>query len=221
VFRVAYRAPSAPFFKQGESLQLELRHRAGTATLTFQTRYIDKGSSVPLPGDLWVDARGPAPSLEEAVSLFGNAAHSIIDVISFATNSSIGEIETELAFDDTPGVREREFLQVFLPDERNLVTRRRTIDVESVTGLIAALDAHPDKERLLRVLSHYSLALRQWRMGDEILATAHLYMGVETLTKALLRSRFPDKDTPTEQVAASLGIDVRSLDPLQAPYQRD
>jgi hypothetical protein len=212
-FVVVLRAASAPFFKRGASMRVRVPLSTGDLILTFQTRHLDRGLEHPIPGDLWIEARGPATSIENAVSTFSNAAATITPVIAYATNASVGKLEPELAFDSTHGRAERDFLQVFVPAERGLISRGRVVDIPCVRAVLAAVENHAERDRIVRAITQYSFSLEHWRLGHEILATAHLYMGVEALTKAVLRSRFNVSQLTDQAIATQLGIDPNGVDP--------
>ncbi len=211
-----FRGSSAVVFLPETQIRVRVPGSLGTVIITFQTRYIDKGLASPIPGDLSIDARGPAESIENAVSVFGGSIESLATVISFSANSAIGGLEPELVFNNTPGVKVRDFLQSVLPDERNIMHAARNVNKEATLGLIDAIEAHPEKDRILRAMTQYSLALRNWRRGHEILATAHLYIGMEALTQAVFRSNINASGFDEEQYARSLGIDPQSLKPCDS-----
>lgn len=212
---VVSRAASAAMFEPSSLLRVNVPRPAGEAVLTFQTRHLDRGLEHPLPGELWVDARGPASSLEEAVSVFGNAAGTVVPVIAFGTNAAIGGLEPELAYDNTPGLTKRDFLQSMLPDEPPILHLRRRVNVGAIIALMKAIEEHGEKDRIHRAISQYSLGLRHWRWGHEILATAHLFMGMEALTKAMVRARPNYSGLSQDEIAARLGIETDRLDPSQ------
>jgi hypothetical protein len=212
-FVVVLRATAAPFFQRGASMRVKVPQSMGDLILTIQTRHLDRGLEHPIPGDLWIEARGPATSIEHAISTFGNAAATITPLIAYTTNASVGTLELELAFDSTHGRAERDFLQVFVPGERNLISRGRVVDIPCVKAVLASVENHAEKDRLVRAITQYGLSLEHWRLGHEILATAHLYMGVEALTKAVLRSRFGVNQLTDQVIATQLGIDPNRVDP--------
>jgi hypothetical protein len=102
-FVVVLRATAAPFFQRGASMRVKVPQSMGDLILTIQTRHLDRGLEHPIPGDLWIEARGPATSIEHAISTFGNAAATITPLIAYTTNASVGTVELELAFDSTHG----------------------------------------------------------------------------------------------------------------------
>jgi hypothetical protein len=211
-----FRGSSALVFPPGTRIKVNSPISLGTVIITFNTRYLYKGLESPLPGDLWIDARGPAESIENAVSVFGGIVGSLATIISFSMNSAIGDLEPELIFNNTPGLKVRDFLQSMLPDERNILHAGRNVNPKATLGLIDAIEAHPEKERINRAITQYSLALRHWRWGHEILATAHLYIGMEALTKAVIRSQLTASGINEEQYACSLGINPDTLGPCDS-----
>lgn len=211
-FVVVFRASSAPMFVPGSYLKVNFPFGGKNAVLTFQTRQMDIGLDKPLPGDLWVDTRGPASSLNEAVTLFGKAASGIVAAIAFSTNAAIGDLEPEIAFDNTPSLSKRIFLQSMLPNEAAIINVRRIVNVGMTHHLMEAIQKHSEKKRIIRAIGQYNLALRHWRWGREILATEHLFMGIEALAKAAARYRQATSGLSDEDFAKKLGIDIEILD---------
>jgi hypothetical protein len=210
-----FRASSAPIIQLGTQLEVHAPRPLGAVILRFRTRHIDKGFAQRLPGDLWVDARGPAKSVENAVSIFGGTAGSLANLISFSANAAIGELEPQLVFNNTPGLKARDFLQSMIPDEPSIIHVGRKVNSEATLAFIDALETHSEKERICRSISQYSLALRHWRWGYETLAIAHLYIGMETITKTVVRSRLAC-GINEEELACNLGIQPSSLGPCDS-----
>ena len=201
---VAFRAKSACRFPPDKFLKIRIKQNESEVPLIFRTRQVDKGVNELIPGDLWIDARGTANSVESAVSQFGQSVENITNVISFGTNAAIQDVKFHLAFDNTDGEKEREFIQHLIPDETIEIENGRNVNIELMQKLIKGIDANPDLERITRAISQYRLALSYWRFGLEALSLAHLYMGVEAITKAVFRKNKGDFNE--EQFAASLGI---------------
>ena len=89
---------------------------------------------------------------------------------------------------DTVGADNREFVEVFLPEERGPLSEGRVIRQHLMTpACMALLTLRSDSARISRALRQYELALREWYLGGEWLALSHLYIAVETLTQAVIR----------------------------------
>lgn len=215
-FVVVYRASSASIFEPNNFLRVNFPFENKYAVLTFRTRYKDLKLEHPLPGDLWVDARGRTSSLEKAAVIFGKAATGILNPIAFSTNAAIGDLDLELAFENTPSISKRPFLQSMLPDEWTIINIRRIINVEMTRSLMDAIQKHSEKERIIRAINQYNLALRFWRAGYETLATEHLFLGVEALTKAIIRHNQTTLGLNKKDFAKKLGIEVDKLDPYKS-----
>jgi hypothetical protein len=65
----------------------------------------------------------------------------------------VGRLEVHIAYECTPGRTQRDFLQVFVPDERGLVRPGRSVDVAEYAALINALLACKEIERVSRALN--------------------------------------------------------------------
>jgi hypothetical protein len=214
-----FRALSAPLFPRGKEIKINNITPSGVVVITFRTKFENVGLRHPLPGDLWIDSRGPAKSIENAVSIFGGIAEPLTNIVSFSTNAAILDLEPELVFNNTRGLKERDFLQIMLPGKQPVFHVGRKVNSEATIALITSIESNSEKERILRAISQYSLALRHWRWGHEILATAHLYIGIEALTVSIIRLRLAESNIGEEQLARDLGIDIEKLSPNDTPHQ--
>ena len=80
--------------------------------------------------------------------------------------------------------------------------------------MINALDAHSDRERLIRAANQYCLALNYWRLGRDSLCVAHLWMSIEALTKARIRVECKVRNLKSpEELADNIGIKKKNLNP--------
>jgi len=210
---VVIRAGSRLRFAPDEHLRLNVNISGNDTVLTFQTRYVDEGFETPVPRELWIDARGLAPSLDEAVTAFTNAAMFFTTLVSFCSNGYAGDCRFHLAYDNTPGQSEREFFEQFIEDERGAPRVSRKINPELVTQVIEVLDNHEYTERLRRAITQYVLALKYWSNGEEILSVAHLFMGMEALVRVVIKNELTrlKLDNPQE-LAEHLGIPINDLD---------
>jgi len=117
----------------------------------------------------------------------------------------VGDPEVELACDDTPGHTEHDYFQNFLPEEQGMPVRARLVNAGATGALIKAVALHPESDRLHRVISQYSIALQNWSPGRDILALAHLYMGMEALTEVAIQEECRRPGLDKEQMARALG----------------
>ena len=61
-------------------------------------------------------------------------------------------------------------------------------------------------DRFLRAVSHYGLALRNWRRGYEILSVEHLFIAAETLKIVALRQAVAASGKTEDEVGLEWGI---------------
>jgi hypothetical protein len=211
---VVLRAPSGARFDPDEPplTAVDFPTAVGPARFVFRTRYADENFSVPVPRELWVDARGSAPSLSEAINAFWNAAQSLLTVVALSANAPIDDLDVHLAYDNTLGEREREFFEQFLPEERGIPRQGRRTNIAATVAVFQALAHHPENERLLRAVGQYHLALSNWKRGYETLALAHLYMAMEVLTPVARRERCQAEQLSVAELAAAWGIEMQRLD---------
>lgn len=204
---VVMRAPSGVRFRREESVLVMSRiEEWGPITLRFATRYHDRGVGATLPGDLWVEIRGPAPSLREAARVFATTALYMTPVLAFVANAAVGALDAELIFDSTPGLREREYFQNYIAPESDVPDRRgRLINPRAAMTFIEAIGVMVATEHVHRAVTQYAIALDHWRFGHETLALAFLYMGVEALAQAVVEVR-RKAGVSHEEFGASLGV---------------
>ncbi len=207
---VVLRARSSARFlpEEGWELNLDAVHglQLGAVRVRTFTRWVPFGEHS-LPRELIVEVCGRASSLDEAIAKFGMIARQIATMAGFVANVRIGPVEVHLAYDCTIERTERQFFEVFLPDERGAVTEGRIIRQHlMVAASMAFLELKTDSSRIGRGLRQYELALREWSLGGEWLALGHLYMAVETLTKAVIRKAIVDRGITEEHLAQALGV---------------
>jgi hypothetical protein len=208
---VVLRARSAARFKPeegGEFFLSSVPDCAGPVRFRLRTRWADEGHDAPVPRELWVEARGSAPSLDHAVSRFTAVARYLTTLVAFTANTQVGVPEPHIAYDASDGSPRREFLEVFVPDERGHPSEGRLIKADELSAVFRGVDLAADGRRISRAIHQYGLALRHWYFGGEWLALAHLYMAVETLTKAAIRRRCRDDRVDDEALAKHLGVDT-------------
>lgn len=148
------------------------------------------GIHSPIPRELWLEVRGPAPTLEIAINVASAIANEYARHVAFASNAWRGLLDVHLAYDSSPGRRNRIFFQNWVNDERGLPRAARLIDPHLIYRVLVAMAqlAPRDRPRVIRAVTQYSDALQYWKPGSELYALAHLYMGVEGITEVVTRS---------------------------------
>ena len=190
----------------------------GTVRTRAFTRWVTEGS-ISVPRELVIEVKGRAGSLDEAGAKFSMIARPIANMIAFVANVRVGPIEAHLAFDSDPDITERQFLEVFLPDERGgfaqgRIIRRHLLEVACPASASMTVDG----SRVGRALRQYGLALREWYVGGEWLALSHLWIAVENLTEAVLRRSKLELSKSDEELAQLL--DVVTDDPELPRWQQ-
>ena len=156
----------------------------GPVTITYRTAFFDEGFESTVPREMWIEAAGgeSTTTFVEVITAYTNAAASFIPVIAFCTNAYVGDVEPKIAFDNASGKVTRDFFQSFVPERRPVIPLPgRRVPSESVVAVLKAVQASPQADRLRRAMSQYALALSHWLRGQETLALAFLYIGMETL----------------------------------------
>jgi hypothetical protein len=207
---VVLRSASAARFLRNTQLPVSFNAGGTLVDLIFRTRYVDEGFEATVPRDLWVEARGEADSLEQAVNLFWGAANSLIPIIALCVNAMVDPLTVEVAYDRSPEKQEHEFFQCFHPESGGIPPEGRRVDSEATGAVIQSLGTHSEQARLYRAITQYHLALSRWKLGDEILTVSHLFMGIEALTEVALRQVLRREGKSEAELATSWGVDPRA-----------
>lgn len=214
LYTVVSRAQSGVRFPKDAPLTLEQYPSVlGRVDIVVRTRLVHVGGmSKPAPMGLMAEVRGCAPSLNDAVQQFSGVVQSLCPVFTFIGNSPIEDMTPEIGYEVTPGVSERDFFQQFIREERLLILDRRRIPTDLAVRVLRALVSHAEADRIRRALGQYYQALRNWEPGQEVLALAHLWMGAEALTPAVLRRFLTTKSIDRVELAKSWQVEERHLD---------
>ena len=186
----------------------------GRIDITFSTKYKNVWPGDPVPCYLMIDARGKAPSLENAMDAFSAAVSDLVPIVSLSANAYVDTPIVYLAYDNTAGHFEREFFQRYFKDELGHLERARRSDAQTTAALHEALFRNPASERLRRAVGQYHMGLLNWNPGHEALAIEHLFIGMEILTP-VVRKRLCEQHTVNEDgLVALLRIESKKeLDP--------
>lgn len=207
IFRVILLARSSATIRLGEELRVDgWPSTYGDLTLSLRTYHDDPGIGAVVPILLVTDVAGPCESLDRALRAFADAAHSVAAVLAVATNAAVDAPTLERGYQWTPSSPHRAFYQNLAPAVAGNARRARVVDREAAMEVLSAVAHDADRERILRAARQYRLALSYWEPGNETLALAHLYMGVETITEALLRLELETQGLREEQLADKWGL---------------
>lgn len=196
----------------------------GKLDLKLITKYKNEGFTSPVPRELCIEAIGPASSIDEAIQISGTIVRSLISVLAISANAYIDIPNINLAYDTTPKKRERKFYEKYIEDEVGVPSIGRGINPLVTINLLQAIHRHPEIKRLLRAIIQYSFALQNWIPGAEIPALAHLYMGIDALTKAVLREHCKKYKIDETKLLDSWSITKKKLDSevrLRLLFQND
>lgn len=197
---------------QGHKVEMRFPNPTGLFVITFWTDYGGEFET-PIPIRLCAEGRGPAKSLPDAVNRFANAARGGCAILALIANADLGLLQPEIAFDASASRQQHEFLQVMVPQKPIHAIPSRRIDTELVQAVGQALAGHAEAQRLRRAIAQYAHALGLWQPGSEIQCLAHLYMGVEALTKAALREHLRSRGEESESaLLIEWGVQKKELD---------
>ncbi|MBB1092262.1 hypothetical protein HUU61_13280 [Rhodopseudomonas palustris] len=208
---VVSKSSASAIFEADQQIVMNFEGEPGTFSVTFWTEY-GGNYEIPVPQKLCAEGRGLAHSLEDAAERFANAARVGSDILSLVANADLGALHPELVFDASLDDDAHDFLQIFVPDPPLRAIPNRRTSTTAATAVSSALAAHPDLARLRRAVAQHSIALSLWNPGNEIQCLAHLYMGIESLTKAVLRKHLSVRDLREDQLIQEWKIDKKKLD---------
>jgi hypothetical protein len=197
------RAPSAALLLPDQGFEINFND---PARVRLRSLWREQGLEHPVPADLWVEVRGRAESLDEAVRRHGPLARGAASVLAFVANAAVEPLEVELAYDATEGRTEREYLQVFVRDPSPIPKGGRVVPTDRLQPCFDAILALGEVPRLQRTLFQYDHALRNWRIGTEYQSLDHLWIAAENIAELLLNQRIGDNDP--KEFARALGITV-------------
>jgi hypothetical protein len=183
----------------------------GSLTIVIRTRHDEKEFGIAVPRELWVEARGDGPSLEDGLNAAWGATSSVLPVIASVTNAAIGDLQPHLAFETTEAADDRAFFQSTVDAERGIPLPGRRIPVEATVATLEAIATTGradgrDAARLMRAANQYLMALRYWKRQYELLCVSHLFMAAETLKVVALRKALRETGLDEAELARSWGI---------------
>jgi hypothetical protein len=184
------RASSAVRLLPGHTLHFVANDLAGATEIVLSTHYVEMPETEPVARELFVEVtHNAAPEdFPQARERVHELASTVVSVLSLAANAATDDLRIDLVFDASPDRSEHEFFQNVLLPEQGFPRSSRRVDGDAFLALMNALLESPERERLLRAVGQYQVALRHMLPGHELMTLAHLWMAVEAMTKAVLES---------------------------------
>jgi hypothetical protein len=206
---VVLRGSSSVRFRHGSGARLQLNAEGGTAEVLTVTDWKDEGLAHPVPRELWFEVRLPHHSIDGAIEEARAIASALVAIVSFATNAEIGQMEPHVAYDNSRGATERDFVEYHIPDESGLVSPGREADANSVVAVAAAVLTSPYRQAVTTALAHYHSALSYYFLGGEALAVGHLFMAAEALREPTLAAYCTESGRSEQDIMEAEGHENR------------
>jgi hypothetical protein len=210
-FRILARAASSTIVKIGETITIGLNQGEEHFRIHFTTNYI-KTKTGTIPGDLYVVMDVAGDTLEEAAAML-TGGRDIAALISIVANAAIQPLELEVIYECTEKATERQFMQIFMPENQPCYSSR-VVPSKALGVLITALDQHKHRDRFVRAIAQYSEALLNWEQGKELLALNHLWIGVEAMKTVCLQMYMERHSLTEEKLGQEWGFDPKRRMPL-------
>lgn len=212
-FTAVLRAASRAKVRRGDPplVLLSFPTALGPLDLIFRTRYDEREFEVAIPRELWIEARGEAPTLEDGIAAAWAASATVLPIIALTTNVAIGELQPHLAFETTEGIEDRAFFQSTVETERGIPPPGRRVPVQAAVAVLDAVKTTGranvrDATRLLRAANQYLLGLRYYRRNFELLCVSHIFMAAEALKVVALRRALDDSGLGESELAETWGV---------------
>ena len=214
-FNAVFSSPAAVRLREGHFWQVDALPASSDEPISVRlaSGYLDLGMAAKLPGRVIAEVQGAAPELEAAVEAFGRVMAFVSAVISITANASAPEFQIEVVYDCTSGAEEHSFRQWRRQSEDPLAhPRHQILDPDLAATVLASLISCPDGPRAYRACVQYQEAIASWRRGEELRTVMHLWMAVEALTKAFLRSEKSRLGVDDDGLCTFWNIEKKHLD---------
>jgi hypothetical protein len=132
------------------------------------------------------------------------AASHLHTLAQVSCNASAWPLQLRLMSTDALG--NTPFRQLLYEPEITHPINARLVDIEATQALWAARWAHAE-DRVARAAVQYELALQRLEHNEDVLALAHLYMGVEAITRAVIDVECRSREVSEEDFGRVLGLD--------------
>ncbi len=187
-WRVVLLAAGGMTLPHGAQLVLEgYGGDLGVIDIGLTTRLEDVGAPEPLARELLLEVNCWALGATDALTRATEATSGLAMLLAFAANAHVGMPVPCVAFESAPGLSRRRYWQGLVPMESGMPPVKRHLDAQLLFPFLQAVLTSTERERVVRAVGQYDIALQHWTVPTRPLALAHLYMALEALAPAVER----------------------------------
>lgn len=188
--------------------------RHGKAQVVLRThRMHQPGFSKPVARGLHVEVSGTAPSLPEAIDAFTEVAELVVPILCTVVNAPIAQLQPELGYDATPGIKDREYFQQYLVWPSRKPLDPRPVDNDHLKGVLLHLPHAPRNDRVHRAMSYYHQAMLVWIPGAELIPMSFIWMGIEAMTPVVRDQHLVTSGLSRKGLLTSWKTELKAFDP--------
>lgn len=204
---VVMRAQARLMLDLDEPIILSSLSSWGDISIVISTRHVDEGFEAAIPRELLIAVRGAAPSIEDALGEYHVRALTVAAIVAFCGNAAVEAPEPYLAYDDTPGELDREFMQVLHEAPPEYEPKKRPLPGRQTAAFFGHLSRLPGSryESLVAIFAHYSAALNGWFLGGEAIALTYLWLAAEALAYLVIDVELARNES-LEEIADDYGM---------------
>jgi hypothetical protein len=200
-FYLSVEAAAAFRFRKDGPLILRMPTDFGRTDISIGTEYAEMSGLPRTIISVKIFANGK--EINQVGMMWLNHVAGILNAISVATNAAIIDVEPLYLVDISKGRKNRPFYQneSTLP-RPNIPSETRLVDAEAAGELASLLlNEFDDRDRLLRAINQYVLALRYATPSTKTMAVVHAFMAAETLVPIAKQYLQKSKGITLEELA--------------------
>jgi hypothetical protein len=174
------------------------------------TRYEEIGKTAPLPRQLFLEVKCSAGSLDEAVTFAFGPVSILLTMIALTANAAVHRPLLFLAYESTPGLNRRRYLQYSQEPNTGPPKPGRFIDRDLLSAIMHSPEHSSYAASASRAAQQYQYALIYRTSATRVLAVAHLYMACEAMSEAIEEFHRAKLGMTRKEHAELLGISTSS-----------
>jgi hypothetical protein len=180
----------------------------GRTILVAETPFTDDELGNRAPAGIRYFVASAAFSDEEStMRYFVYVASRLHSLLQLSANASAFPLQLRLM--SVWGTGMLPFRELIYEPEISHPINSRIANVEA-TNAVCSAGWRTQEDRVARAAVQYEIALRRMHGNETPLAIAHLYMGVEAITKAVIRFECAKRNVTEEDLGLALGLDAAS-----------